>query len=125
MDDHCLLCGKPAQHRHHCTGRGSDHLQLDDDLTVPLCRGDHVLVHAALRNQDVDSPLQETSTPERIERRLRRMGVLLARLAEAFPVLNWVAMAAKTVVGWADELHQFVINLDRCTPAWRLADGHG
>ena len=49
--ENCAICGGRAVDPHHLTGRGSDRLQLDPDLTAPLCHDDHELIHEDLRTE--------------------------------------------------------------------------
>jgi len=87
----CLFCGKPAEQDHHCTGKGSNNQYLDKDLTAALCGEDHDLVHTDLRVAGIDRPLQAAGATARTDRRLRRLGLFMSRLAEVFPE-------------WADEI---------------------
>ena len=116
----CVITGKPAERDHHISGRGADEEQLDDDLTVPVSHDGHELVHEDLRNQGIDKPLQADSVPERIERRLRRTGVFLGRMAESVPPLEWMLALARALTRWADELKGWVYRLDTKCPGWRL-----
>jgi hypothetical protein len=116
--ERCIACSKPADHGHHVTGRGSDHDQLDSDLTVPLCHEDHVLIHQDLRTAGIDDPTEMNTVPERIEHRLRRVATLLGRLSE-FLSSTWISAAAIAVVSWANELSQFVAAMDHWNLGWR------
>lgn len=119
----CAICGRLANHEHHESGRGPDGSQLDPHLTAPVCHEDHDLLHDDLRTAGIDRPLQATSVPERIERRLERVGLFLGRVAEAFPPFRWIGAIASACSRWAAELGSFVASLDRCCPGWRQAPG--
>lgn len=116
----CPLCGKPRHHGHHLTGRGHDGEQLDPEFIAPLCRQDHLLIHNDLRQQGIDNPVVANTAPERVERRLRRVALFLARVAEVLG-LRWVTGAVEAICGWADELALFVAALDNWNPGWRGA----
>ena len=120
VSEPCLLCGEPSDHQHHLTGRGVDHAQLDQTLTVPLCHDHHELVHQDLRSGGIDKPLQSTTPPERIARRLERVSTFLGRVYDFFP-FSWLAVAATAVRGWATELAQFITALDQWDIRWRGA----
>ena len=115
----CVLCEKPSRHDHHLTGRGHDHHQLDDTLTVPLCFDHHNRVHAELRIDEVDNPLTACSVPEVIERRLRRFAQFIGLLATRAPAFVWAEHLARSLVLWADELKGFVAHLDTLKIPWR------
>ena len=115
----CVRCGKPSRHDHHLTGRGQDHHQLDDTLTIPLCFDDHVLIHAELRIDEVDNPLTACSVPEVIERRLRRVAHVMGLFGSSAPAFVWAEHLARSLVLWADELKGFVAHLDTLKIPWR------
>jgi hypothetical protein len=117
----CVITGEHAGRNHHVSGRGADGAQLDDELSVPLTHDAHELVHEDLRNARLDKPLQANSIPERVERRLRRFGLFLARVAEGIPSLGWMQVVAASVTRWADELRGWIDRLDATFPQWRLA----
>jgi len=120
-DTRCAITGDSAERRHHITGWGTDDAQLDDDLTVPLSHDGHEVVHEDLRNAGLDKPLEADSVPERIERRLRRAGLFLARVAESVPPLSWMLALAQALTRWADELGEWLHRLKTCCPGWELA----
>lgn len=121
--ENCAICGQPGDDWHHLTGRGADDLQLDPEVTAPLCHDDHELIHGDLRAEHVDKPLAAITIVERVAHRLRRVGVFLVRVAEAVPPLRWLARLAAGMRQWADELTGHVRALDAWNPSWRLAQG--
>ncbi len=119
-DERCAITGGPAERGHHLTGRGPDGEQLDEELTAPVGHDGHELVHEDLRREGLDKPLEADTVPERMERRLRRVGLFMGRVAEAVPPLAWLMALARSCARWADELAGFVRALDSWNPGWRL-----
>lgn len=115
----CSTCDHIAQHDHHLTGRGGDGEQLDPSLTVPVCFDCHDLLHDHLRLDQVDRPLANTSVPEVIERRLRRMAIFLSEVAQWQSSLVWVAAVAIKLDAMADQLRRHIAMLDRNFEGWR------
>jgi hypothetical protein len=125
-DEPCAICGRPAagdHDPHHLTGRETPKKQLDDDVTAHLCHDDHELVHEDLRTEGLDRPLGPATPLGRVARRLERVAVFLARVAESVPLMGWMAALAGGVRRWADELHRCEAQLDAWNPGWRLALG--
>ncbi len=115
----CVRCGDPATQLHHVTGRGADSEQLDDELVLPVCPDCHDLIHEELRLEGIHYPLIRNSIIERLERRLRRLAINLARIADkAWPQV-FVGLIALNCLKWAEELAMLVKLLDRWNPAWR------
>jgi hypothetical protein len=121
VNDGCPITGQRPERSHHLTGRGSDGQQLDDELTAPVSHNAHELVHEDLRNAGIDKRLEMDSVPERLERRLRRVGLFLGRVAESVPPFSWMLALARACQHWADELGGWVYRLDATCPGWRLA----
>jgi hypothetical protein len=119
----CAICGGDPEDDHHLTGRGSDGEQLDDELVAGLCHDDHELLHEDLRQDGLDKPLRASTIFERVARRLQRVGVFLARVAEGVLPFRWIAGIAAALGRWADELNSSVCALDAWNPGWRLAEG--
>lgn len=73
----CVFCGRPAEHRHHWTGRlEPTGPYLDSAATVPLCRLCHYVEHAAWRSVGIDD------VPDPLRARVRRSTWLFGRLAD-------------------------------------------
>jgi hypothetical protein len=121
MSTHCVRCGQRSKDDHHLTVRDDHGDYLDADLKVPLCRSCHNAEHDALRVLDLERALGPLSLPERVELRLRRLAVFVARLAVRWGPLFGFAAAALT--RWADELAEHTQRLDRRHPGWREAGG--
>ena len=117
----CDICGKQVRRdAHHLTGRGDDGAQLDDELTADLCHDDHELNHDDLRRLNIDQPLRSSNVLERIERRLARVGIFLARVGEATG-FTWCLLLAAACSKWAVELHGAIGALDQWDRGWRHA----
>jgi hypothetical protein len=104
---YCMFCGRRAIHAHHLTGRGPDHAQIHDTLTVYLCRDHHLLVHNELRAQRIDTPPPGPAwtTITKIAHVLRRLAVFIARFATFADNPMWI-MFAVVLESCADELDQ-------------------
>jgi hypothetical protein len=83
----CVFCGRPADFRHHWTGRGADGRYLDPELAAWTCHSDHELCG----NDDwhtlgiYDADPAQTTFLDSLELRLARLGSGLGRVAEALP----------------------------------------
>ena len=70
------------------------------------------------QKKQIDKPLQSTNVLERIERCLRRVGVILGRVSETTGI-TWCVGLAAACVRWAVELHAAIVALDGWDPGWR------
>jgi hypothetical protein len=77
MDEPCMLCGAPAVHAHHPTGRPTpEGPYLDPGFVVPVCRSCHHVEHAAWRDIGIDV------IADPILARLLRLTWLVGRLVD-------------------------------------------
>ena len=80
---------------------------IDRDVTVPLCRNCHGLVHELLRDLGIDFK----ADPER--------GTILHQIETVLRVLAFFHQQLATLLAWlADELGSFIARLDRRDPGW-------
>ena len=112
-------CGRPATQWHHVTGRGANREQLDNDCVLQVCDECHDLIHEELRFEGVHYPLLSTSALDRVERRLRRLAINVARIADNPWVMVLALLVAPNLIKCADELATLAKRLDRWNPAWR------
>jgi hypothetical protein len=125
MSGGCLWCGSSDCRVHHPTGRGPDGRYLDRDLRFPCCHDHHELSHddwRALGIHDLgrnQAPERKLARVERVELRLRRLAVTVARLAEAYPQHEWSAAFARALKQWADELARDIAARDKRDKEWR------
>jgi hypothetical protein len=127
----CVLCGLAAIEAHHITGKppaylyGKDRPHIDPDLTVPVCKRCHKLLHEDLRSQGIDIPADGLAWTvlDLNEFRLARLACFLGRLADvAGP--PWAAELANVLRTSADELDDHRRALDHHVPDWaQLTNG--
>jgi hypothetical protein len=134
MDPECLLCGRPADDKHHPTARIADERSpyLDPELHLPVCHDDHELFGDDQKRQadlETDLATARTTILDWLEVRLRRLAAFGGRCAEAIvneTLKALVAALARHLDRWADELARAIAGLDRAYPAWRtIPEVHG
>lgn len=119
MNDRCVLCAARGEDAHHPTGRGADGRYLDPRLAVGGCHDHHELWHDDLRGAGIDGPVGGPTVLERLELRLRRLGLFLARVEGDGSLARLARLLAAACVRWADELDEEIRRLDRSLPGWR------
>lgn len=96
MTTYCLLCGAPAVHEHHPTGRlAPDRPRLDPIFVIAICRACHYAEHSAWRDVGLDVMADPLTA------RLRRVAWLVGRLAD---LDRPVIFPANTLRGWHGSL---------------------
>jgi hypothetical protein len=79
----CALCGGPAVHRHHWTGRLAPRAcYFDPTFVVALCASDHATLHTALRTLGLEFPGTVHPTAL-VTHRVERVALHLGLLADA------------------------------------------
>jgi hypothetical protein len=128
MSLRCAYCGVEGAMGHHVTGRDPQLQYLDPRLTIQLCHDHHQLVHDDLRAVGADDPVAKAPRQlpfvERVEWRLRRLAVVLGRLATAVPDWGWLGSLAASAKRWADELASDIRVRDARDPGWRSDPGY-
>jgi hypothetical protein len=117
----CIHCGAIAKDAHHLTLRDENGERLDEELTAPFCRPCHLAEHNVLRVLELEGITSRLSAVERVELRLRRVAVFLARLDLGYREV-WTGLAAALTSG-ADDLAADTRRRDVRDPDWRDADG--
>lgn len=117
----CAACGLDvAIERHHATGTTpaatGRRRYLDPALVVPLCRRDHVAVHAAWERLGLACRPDPLNAFEVNALRLYRLGSTLGRLSRVDDIYPALAAA---VVCWAGDQVDAITALDVRLPAWR------
>jgi hypothetical protein len=119
----CIHCGRPAERRHHPTAKDHQDRYLDPEFAVPFCHDHHELLGDDRLTLGVEIAAGPLTLLDRVELRLRRMGIDAARLAQRYPDNRWFSLAATLLARWAGELAAFRRNLDRRDPDWRTDPG--
>jgi hypothetical protein len=123
MTGGCIYCDRPAERRHHPSGKDEHGRYLDPDFAVPTCHDHHELIGDDRRTLGVEAPTCALTGLDRVELRLRRMAIDAARLARSHPDNRWIALAATLLARWAGELAAFRRHLDARDPGWREDPG--
>lgn len=119
MTGRCIYCGRPAERRHHPTGKDHEDRYLDREFTVPVCHDHHELVGDDRRTLGLEVSERPLTWLDRVEVRLRRMAIDAARLAHRYPDNVWFRRAAELLARCAGELAAFRHHLDARDPNWR------
>jgi hypothetical protein len=121
----CLLCGKPADAKHHVTWRGRDGRYLDPAFRVPLCHSCHELMGEDRWTEEGTNLVPPQTFLDSLELRLRRAATFLGRLAANVcgPLGDFLAQLAKHLASWAVQLADALAAFDRYSPGWRAFPG--
>src|SRR5215207_5879034 len=123
MTGGCVICGRPVKRHHHLTARDAHASYLDKALWVGVCHDHHELAHDDWHTAKLETTTSPLTWLERVEVRLRRLAMFLARLVEPFPENRLWAVLAACVEGWAGELRRHRRCQDARDPGWRSDPG--
>lgn len=112
----CVICGAGPVQGHHAAGR-----TYDEELVVDLCASHHQLIHDDLADAGCDLRHGQPWTRlEVIAHGLRCVGVLIARLADAWDA-DWLMGLSNYLIRMAEDIAKEVRAMDRHHPGWREA----
>lgn len=119
----CEICGEPADHLHHPTGR--DHLgrYLDRQLVLPVDHDHHEFLHDDWRHENLNELRQPRTIVEYVAIRLRRLAMNLGRWDQALGGNTFFGRLADAMQCWAEDLDAHVRLLDARFSAWREEEG--
>lgn len=105
----CLMCGAPAEHWHHITGR-----DLDPKLEVPLCTDCHKFLHDDWYTAGIGKEDRPPTLLKVMELRHQRTGMFLARLIGSGQYPQELTVLGAHFAMWAQQMRQAILDAAPC-----------
>ncbi len=114
----CWACGRPADRRHHATGKDHQDGYLDRRFISPLCHDDHELVHDGWRAQGIERVTEPLTSFDSVTIRLQRTAASYARMDLAHFDADPTEIAEMLVTCVELQRHG-IRRLEEVLPDWR------